>query len=111
MDSSEDKQLEDLGTPEVVSSFKSLMQHPGWVIYEKMFRNDVNNLRKLVISKIDESGEPASEETMDVYRNLIVRLEAVLERPYDIIKAKDSDSIVVQDPFDPYYNTGEKKET
>lgn len=91
---------------QALAGFKSLVNHPGWILYEKIVRANIEIVKDQLLHGSDDD----TKESIALLRKALVTMENDLSVPADTIKRFESpiDNEVDYDPYDKLENPDKK---
>ena len=92
----------DLSTKEkknaVISDFKNLLTTPGWILFEKMVQENIENVKGELLDGTKEQ----TIEDIKVLRKILALYTGMIELPKSMIDRLSDEAVITQESDDPY---------
>lgn len=89
-----------------VNLFKSLLDNPGFQLYQKVFDNDIDSLTAMIIDGYDRDGSELTKDRTDMLREILKVYKRMRNYPEEAIVTfteKKGENVTA----DPYYTVDE----
>lgn len=83
----------------------AMLQSPGWLIMSKILEENAKVLETQIIAKVDEEGNPITEDEVDLIRVHHAQIKQLLNKPRELVRHFSGDKKVAHTPEMDVYKT------